>query len=443
MWMGIKMKRKMMITVILLIVIIAVLFCGYKVYRNHNPIILEFGMFAGSNWDVANANSYVIIDKVIAQFEEEHPGVKVHYTSGIRKADYSEWYAKQVLMGKTPDVAMILSDDFDTLVSLDVLENLDNMESKDSAFHTDDYYTTALNTGKYRGAQYALPYETVPTLMFVNRSLLNHEGFLLPESDWTWDNMYQICSKITKDRDQDGVVDQFGTCNYSWQEAVYSNGAHFFDEDGTESYFNDQRVIDSVKFAKKLSDLNQGQNVSQDEFDAGNVAFMPLTFADYRTYKTYPYKIKKYTTFKWDCITLPAGQEGDNVSEVNTLLMGIGKQSKQKKLAWELLKLFTYNKENQLDIFRYSQGASVLKSVTSSKEAEIILSEDTDDRERVIDNALLDVVIEKGTIVPKFTKYHETMILAEGEINKILSDDKNVESTLKIIQRNVTSLLKQ
>lgn len=437
------MKRKRIFIVVLLIFAIAIWFHGYTIYQSNRTIVLEFGMFAGSNWDVANANSYVIVDKVIAQFEEEHPGVKVHYTSGIRKSDYSEWYAQQVLQGKTPDVAMILSDDFDTLVSLDVLENLDNMENKDHSFHTEDYYTTALNTGKYRGAQYALPYETVPTLMFVNRSLLNHEGFMVPESNWTWDDMYDICSRITKDRDEDGVIDQFGTCNYSWQEAAYSNGAELFDEDGTESYFTDQRVIDSVKFAKKLSDLNQGQNVSQDKFDAGNVAFMPLSFADYRTYKTYPYKIKKYSTFKWDCITLPSGKEGDNVSEVNTLLMGIGKQSKHKELAWELLKLFTYSTDNQLDIFRYSQGASVLKNVTNSKEAEVILSEDTDDRERVIDNELLDVAIEKGIIVPKFTKYHETMILAEGEINKILIDDKNVESTLKIIQRNVTSLLKQ
>lgn len=436
-------KKNTRIKIMSTILLLVLLCLCYGIYERNKVIVLEFGMFTGSNWDVANANSYVIIDKVIKQFEEEHKGVKIHYTSGIRKSDYSEWFSQQVLKGKTPDVAMILSDDFDTLVALDVLQNLDVMKEKDPSFSPEKYYTTALNTGKYKGQLYAVPYETVPTLMFVNKSLLNHEGFLVPESNWTWEDMYEICSKITKDTNKDGIVDQFGTCNYSWKEAAYSNGAVFFNEDGTESYFNDQQVIDSVKFAKKLWDLNQGQNIGQDKFNEGVVAFMPLSFANYRTYKTYPYKIKKYTTFKWDCITLPSGSGGDNVSEVSTLLMGIAKQSKHKELAWELLKKFTYDEGNQLDIFRYSQGASVLKSVTSSKEAEIILSEDTDEREKVIDNGLLDVVIEKGVIVPKFTKYHETMVLAEGEINKILTEDKNVESTLKIIQRNVTSLLKQ
>lgn len=45
----------------------------------------------GSNWDVASASSFVMMmDKAIAKFEEEHPGVRIHYYSGISKEDYSE-----------------------------------------------------------------------------------------------------------------------------------------------------------------------------------------------------------------------------------------------------------------------------------------------------------------------------------------------------------------
>lgn len=434
--------RTLQISMILLLLLVITL-GGCYLYKKTHPVVLELGIFAGSNWDVANANSYVIIDKVIAQFEAENSGVKVHYTSGIRKSDYSEWYAQKVMEGKTPDVSMVLSDDFDQLVSLGVLEDLSEHVKRDETFDESEYYSTALAAARYKNGLYALPYEIVPNIMFVNKSLLNHEGFLMPEADWTWDDMYDICKRVTKDQNGDGLLDQFGAYNFGWKEAAYSNGATLFDEEGKESHFTDQRVIDSVKYVKKLSDLNQGQNVSQDEFDAGNVVFMPLSFANYRTYKTYPYKIKKYSTFKWECITMPSGKEGDNLSEVNTLLMGISKESKHKDLAWELLKLFTYDKENQMDIFRYSQGASVLRNVTNSPEAEAILGEDTDDREQVIDTALLDDIIEKGVIVPKFPKYHETMVYAEGEVDKILSDDKNVESTLKTIQRNVTSLLAQ
>ena len=84
--------------------------CIYKYHEKE--IVLEFGMFTGSNWDVASASSFVMIDKAIAKFEEEHPGVRIHYYSGISKEDYSEWCARKLLEGKMPDVFMVPDTDF-------------------------------------------------------------------------------------------------------------------------------------------------------------------------------------------------------------------------------------------------------------------------------------------------------------------------------------------
>ena len=53
---------------------------------------------------MANANSFISFDKAIARFEKEHPGVKIHYYSGISKDDYSEWFSRKLLAGKEPDV---------------------------------------------------------------------------------------------------------------------------------------------------------------------------------------------------------------------------------------------------------------------------------------------------------------------------------------------------
>ena len=156
--------------------------------------------------------------------------------------------------------------------------------------------------------------------MFVNKTLLNKEGFAVPENDWTWDNLTRICERVTKDTDGDGKIDQFGTYNYDWTEALYSNGGQLFDEDGKKCYLNSKNVVEAVKFVESLNAFNDGEKVTQEDFDGGKVAFMPLSFAEYRTYKSYPYKIKKYTNFQWDCITLPAGPNGSNVSEVNSLL---------------------------------------------------------------------------------------------------------------------------
>ncbi|MCR4829819.1 MAG: sugar ABC transporter substrate-binding protein [Pseudobutyrivibrio sp.] len=424
--------------------VIVIALITVAIFYNHKQRnTLEVAIFAGSYWDVANANSYVIIDEAISRFEEAHPGVTVHYYSGIRKEDYSEWFSRKVLTGDEADVFLILGEDFNEFAELGVMKNLDSFIKNDSSFDESRYYETSLKSGQYQGNQYGLPYETVPTLMFVNKSLLNREGLDVPENNWTWDDMYNICEKVTRDFDGDGILDQFGTYNYGWTEAVYSNGANLFNENGTKSYFNDEKVVEAVKFTKKIADLNNGTRVTKDDFDAGNVAFMPLPFTEYRTYKTYPYRIKKYRKFQWDCITLPAGPNGGNVSAVNSLLMGISNRTNNEKLAWEFLKLMTYDSQTQSEIFEYSQAASAIKSVTESQKTADILAEDMEKNEKVIDNKVLSKMIEYGAVTPKFSKYNDALALADNEINDLISNGDNVENSLRILQRQITAFLKR
>lgn len=433
-------KKNMAVLVAALLCIAGLVIYGQNIRR---PQVLEFGMFGDSYWEVANADGYVIIDKAIKKFEKLHPEIKIHYYSGIPKDDYEEWLARKILKGDAPDVFMILSEDFSHMVSLGLLENLDKEIQEDKSVEIRDYYETSLEAGKIDDRQYALPYETVPTLMFVNKTLLEKEGIPVPDADWSWDDLYRICKKVTKDLDGDGRLDQFGTYNYGWLEALYSNDGKIFDPQGKKCYLTSERAEESVRFIQRINELYQGEKVTRETFDAGNVAFMPLSFAEYRTYKTYPYKIKKYSDFQWDCITLPAGSMGDNISRVDSLLIGISSESRQKDMAWEFLKMLTNDREIQMELFRYSQGASVLKEVTNSKEAEEILKKDTEKSDKIIDHNLLNQVIMNGRVVKEFPKYKEAMALAEGEVSKLYDSSTNVESALKITQRMVTNLLEK
>lgn len=433
-------KKNMAVLVAALLCIAGLVIYGQNIRR---PQVLEFGMFGDSYWEVANADGYVIIDKAIKKFEKLHPEIKIHYYSGIPKDDYEEWLARKILKGDAPDVFMILSEDFSHMVSLGLLENLDKEIQEDKSVEIRDYYETSLEAGKIDDRQYALPYETVPTIMFVNKTLLEKEGIPVPDADWSWDDLYRICKKVTKDLDGDGRLDQFGTYNYGWLEALYSNDGKIFDPQGKKCYLTSERTEESVRFIQRINELYQGEKVTRETFDAGNVAFMPLSFAEYRTYKTYPYKIKKYSDFQWDCITLPAGSMGDNISRVDSLLIGISSESRQKDMAWEFLKMLTNDREIQMELFRYSQGASVLKEVTNSKEAEEILKKDTEKSDKIIDYNLLNQVIMNGRVVKEFPKYKEAMALAEGEVSKLYDSSTNVESALKITQRMVTNLLEK
>ena len=437
-----KRKQSIMMAVagILVVGLSAYGICHVHLRKN---ITLEFGMFTGSNWDVAQANSFTIIDKAIAKFEHTHPGVTVHYYSGIRKDDYSEWFSRKLLAGEEPDIFMVLGTDFNQFASMGVMKNLETFIEEDADFEPEKYFTSAFVSGQYESVQYALPYETVPTLMFVNKTLLTQEGIDMPEENWTWDDFYEICKKVTRDTDGDGVLDQFGSYNYDWMDALCSNGGGVFNTKGTEAALTDSRVVEAVKYVRSINDLYGGEKLTQEDFNGGLVAFMPLTFAEYRTYKTYPYKIRKYANFQWDCVTMPAGKQGGNISQVDSLLMGISANTKEEKLAWEFLKLLTYDEESQMNIFYDSQGASVLKEVTESQQMEQVVQEDMEEGDTVINGKLLGRVIEGGHVEPQFKKYEQAMSLTDSEINKILEEDKDVDSNLKILQRTINEYLIQ
>ena len=412
------------------------LFAGRK-----QETVLEFAMFNGSNWDVAIQDSYPVIDDAIRKFEEEHPGVRVRYVSGIPKGDYPEWLSERMLMGKTPDVMMVLDSEFSRLVELGMLEDLDPWMEMDQDFDPEAYYETALMSGHIMGGQYALPMETVPYLMFVNKTLLNQENIPIPEEDYTFADLYDICRKVTKDTDGDGIPDQFGIYKYSWLDAACSNGAVMFSDDGRTCNFTSTQLLYAIRFVKSLDALNQNQRVTQETFDSGKVAFMPLSFAEYRTYKSYPYKIKKYTSFQWDCISMPKGPYGDNVSLVDSLNVGISSRSRHKELAWEFLKLLTSDEEIQMKIFEYTPAASVLRSVTESQEAEAIIRETLDGTEKMIDGAFISKVIDNGRIKPKFASYQEAVQLADGEILKLFDEDTDLDNAMRLIQRKVQNFI--
>ena len=65
------MKKKSIYGLVVCFLSIILIILAWNYRQKNKPIVLEFGMFAESNWDVKNANAYVIIDDAIKKFEKE------------------------------------------------------------------------------------------------------------------------------------------------------------------------------------------------------------------------------------------------------------------------------------------------------------------------------------------------------------------------------------
>ena len=226
---------------------------------------------------------------------------------------------------------------------------------------------------------------------------------------------YNICAKVTRDTDGDGETDQFGCYGYTWQDALTANGASLFTEDGSSCLISEPKAVQAVAFAQRLGKLTAETAPSARDFDEGKVAFRPFLFSDYRTYQPYPWRIKRYSDFSWDCIPMPHGPAGGNSSELSTVLAGISSRSAHTTLAWQFLCELTANADNQSMLFTNSHSVSALRSVTDSDETRRILRQDTPGESRNGVEMLSDVM-EQAVAAPRFRNYDQALLLeiAEG-----------------------------
>ena len=409
-------------------------------YNTLKPIELTVGVYAGSYWGTSVGNMYQVLDKAIRIYEEEHPGVKVRYVSGIGKDDYSEWLAEQFMKGTGPDLFFVLPEDFSLLAYTGALYPLDDTIRQDEAFDLSCYYEACKNAGQMAGRQYALPYESVPTLMFVNKSLLEEYGINMPSHSWTWDDFYRIYSQITEASAEGSKEKAYGVYNYSWTDMLYANDAVLFSEDGKKCYLGNLKVRDAVLFDQKLRELNNGYTVTARDFDSGRVAFRPFLFSDYKVYQPYPWRVKKYSNFEWDCVEMPAGPSGSNVCEIESTLIGMNSRTRHKEMVWDLMKLLSADEDLQKEMFSSSVGLSPLIAVAEDREVLDRLFQGVPG-DKAIDREVIHDIMNTGVAAPRFRRYSQAKIMAESAVDSALESGKALENYLTSSQHDINILL--
>ncbi len=399
-------------------------------------ITLTLGLYAGSSWDVPNGESYQVIDQAIQKFEKKYPNVKIEYKSGIMKDDYSSWLANEITKGTTPDLFMVLSSDFNTLSSIGILKDLNRLIKEDQ-IDTSIFYQSAMLAGN-NSSQYALPYEINPTIMCINHDLLTKENIEIPSSDWTIDDFYKICTQVTKDTNNDGVIDQYGCYGFDWKDAIDCYGLNIFEEDSC--HLDKKEVKEALSYLTKINELSKGYQISSEDFDQGKVAFCPLTFAQYRTYQPYPYRISKYTSFRWSCIPMPGTKTNTVTTHLDTSLIGMSSQTKHSQMAWEFLKMLTMDEDIQQSLLNNSKGASPLKKVMLSKKTKEILDTDTMSNAS-LNQDVLNNLLENTIVEPKFKEYESILEKADYLINQAL-DQGTIDNDLNKIQKKLENEMK-
>ncbi|MDO4975753.1 MAG: extracellular solute-binding protein [Eubacteriales bacterium] len=435
-----KIKPRHYLILLIFLNALVILFSITMRYRHQDT--LTIGIFTGSNWDVPGTEYYRLFDEAIKEFQEKYPHMKVNYVTGIPVGDYSEWLAGEILQGREPDIYFVLPEDLPNLAKTGALENLSAIIYNDGSFDSDIFYESAYKQGEKDGIQYALPFECNPRMMFVNKTLLKKENIAMPSNQWKWDDFYEICQKVVKDTNGDGTMDQYGCTDYTWLDAVYANGAKPFSEDGKNSFFNEEKVVKAVSFVRELHQLHNKNEKQSNAFDLGKMVFRPLSFSEYRTYMPYPWHIKKYSQFQWNCVPMPAGPNGQNVSVMETLMLGMNSRTNNRKMVWEFMKILTTSPSIQTYIYKDTAGASPLRDVTCSKEVIELLNEDTPGDSN-INMFLLDDVMENSVAPEQFAGYETALQYANSYIYPRLDNEEELNLAMFQLKNELRKILEK
>ena len=110
----------------------------------------------------------------------------------------------------------------------------------------EDYHEIAEDNMAYQGHQYGLASEWAPRVVLINRDIMEEAGMPYPVPDnWTWDEVLDHAIAATKRTSQG---EQYGLIltHEPWQDwnIVRAWGGRFFNEDVTESRFDDPNTQD-------------------------------------------------------------------------------------------------------------------------------------------------------------------------------------------------------
>lgn len=253
-----------------------------------------------------------IIDKLAEDFEKENENIKVKPIYGGSYQDTMTKVATAVQGGNSPDLAVLLSTDLYTLISMNAIEDLTPKFSKE---YLDGFYEAFMGNTKSGDTVWSIPFQRSTIVMYYNKELFKQAGLDPEKAPANWTELREFAQKLTV-KDAQGKVTQWGleipSTGYQYwmlQALSLQNGDNIMSNDGKEVYFDKPHVEEALQF---YVDLGRKDKVMPEgaiewatvpsDFISGKTAMMFHTTGNLT-------KVKNDANFDFGVAFLPANKQ--------------------------------------------------------------------------------------------------------------------------------------
>lgn len=183
------------------------------------------------------------VEKLIAEFNASQDNFEV---KGLSVPDVQK-IVVAISSGEGPDITDNFSNNTASYAEKGMLLALDDYISK-SNYDLSDFVPAALEGGRYKGKQYALPINVNFFMMFYNKKLLAEAGYSEPPK--TNDELLEYAIKMTK-VNADNTIETLGFPDfpavYYTNNMTYALGGNFISEDGKTLTPDNPGMISAIK----------------------------------------------------------------------------------------------------------------------------------------------------------------------------------------------------
>lgn len=286
-----------------------------------------------------------LLNQLITSFEATHPGIKVKLQ--METGDFDTKLMTMIATGLAPDVAFIDANTFRRFAAAGALVNLSQLIEKGTSanrFDTTQYFPWALNSLRYKGDLYALPYDGGPYAVFYNQDLFDEVGLAYPNDQWTVWDLQAAAKKLTLVKD--GQIRRFGVDVNGWSFWlwVWAFGGEVVSSDGKRCLLGEPAAMEGLQW---IADLMLKEKVMYNY--AYPIDFSPGFENQGVAMVTYGYwwvaNYRKAARFRWDVAPIPKAKERVGLAWYSGF--AIPKGARHVNEAWEFVRWLVSEEANR------------------------------------------------------------------------------------------------
>jgi len=201
-----------------------------------------------------------IVDGYAEQFSKEHPSIRV---KPVYTGTYQESVVKALTAhksGEPPTTAILLSTDMFTLIDEDAIVPWDELaRASDDAAWMKSFFPAFMKNSQTGGKTWGIPFQRSTIVLYWNKEIFKEVGLDPNKAPATWAEQMEFAKKLVK-RDSAGNVVRWGVQVPSsgfpywlFQGFTTQNDVLLMNEAGTQTYFDDPKVVEALSYWVDLS----------------------------------------------------------------------------------------------------------------------------------------------------------------------------------------------